>query len=188
LGFTLQGFAPPGCPRILSNRPSPPDVTQPRLRHASSVRRRIRTSSRFMRPRECPDRPSPRHCSAREAVFLSHRLGFRSETVALLVFSLPRAFPARSQCETVVSQSAYLLFPAPLPFGSGPRLQHSVFPGSVVALSLSRAPSLSRFLPWVGLPLRDRRHAGLFIPLRATPRCRKEGPLLRTPSISARAR
>jgi len=129
-----------------------------------------------MRPRECPDRPSPRLCSAREAVPLGHRLKLRPETVALLVFILPRAFPARSQCETVVSQSAHLLLPVPLPYGSGPRMQHNVFPGSVVALSLSRVPSLSRFLPWDGLPLRDRRRAGLFIPLRAASRYREEHP------------
>jgi len=120
LGFTLQGFAPPGYPRTLSDRPSLPDVTQSRWCHASSVHHWIRTSSRFMRPRECSDRPSPRHRSAREAVPLGHRLGLRPETIALLVFILPRASSTRSQSETVVSQSAHLLSPAPLPFGSGP--------------------------------------------------------------------
>lgn len=117
--------------------PSPPGVTHSRRRYASNIRRGTRTSSRFMTPRECSSRPPSGPFSTRVAVPLGHRLRTCSEVAALLVFSLPKAFPVPPSAKPSPRTPLSCFPPAPLPFGvrtvtAAQRLSRSV--GGVVSL------------------------------------------------------
>jgi len=88
-----------------------------------------------------------------------------SQADALLVFILPRAFPTGVHRAAVATRSAHTLRTDRLSCESLPVPRHSVFADSMVAFSLSRVPTLSRFFPWDDPPLRNRCSAGLLIPL-----------------------
>lgn len=144
----------------------------PDKRYASNKHRRIRESSRFMTPRELSNR-SPPGSSAWKAVSLGHLLWWCPEPVALLDFSLPRVFPGRVQRRTVVLRIIPVFSPAPLPYESGPGIHFNDILSTPLAFSLSRAPTLSRFLPLAHPPLRYYATLGYLFPSRSCSRYRE---------------
>jgi hypothetical protein len=119
-GIHLQGLTPPANPGTLSSSRALLAVARPSQRHASNARCRTQSSSRFMTPRERTGKPPPGLCSPREAVPENHPFKVGAQAVALLVFILPRAFPAGSaeRWSPLVPLTCFVH--DPLPRESGP--------------------------------------------------------------------